>query len=495
MGVAKSKKISQAKPKKAKAELSVPKTKPGLGEKVIWKPQPRQERALSCPADELFFGGAAGGGKSDFLLVSFTRGLQYGSKHKGVIFRRSYKELEELIERSHELYRPLGGNFMATVKTWQFPAPGGGAGASLKFRFLESDLDVHDYQGNQYTHIAWDELTNWATDYCYVYLLSRLRSPHGIPCRVVSAGNPGGPGHQWVKRRFIDPSPADTVFKVTEMINNVKIESTRCFIPSKLEDNQVLMQNDPRYEQRLAMLPKNLYRALREGDWNVFEGQVFSEFSTDKHVVEPFPLDPDWYRFCSMDWGYSKPFSIGWWAVTGDGRMIRYREWYGSDSGENKGIEWSAVAVARKAMEMSAADGVSVMVADPACWNNQGTGTTIAEVFEQAGWQMEKAVNDRMNGLMQFHNKLKTKGSDGRPMMLIFNTCTDFIRTIPMLPYDPRHPEDVDTTAEDHVYDDARYAVLSRLAGAAFSPRRYRRQKVEEHRSVYQWLDKSGLWA
>lgn len=396
---------------------------------------------------------------SDFLLMDFTTGIKYGARHKGIIFRKTFPELEELLERARELYPLLGGHWKATERTWIFPG-----GANTKMRFLESDTDVHKYQGHQYTWIAFDELTNWETDYVYVYMMSRARSPHGIPVWMRAAANPGSVGHAWVRARFIDMAPPEHIY--TDPITGL----TRIFIPALLDDNLVLMKNDPGYENRLKLLPPHLYKALREGNWDVFVGQYFEEFTRDKdgepwHVVKPFPLAPGWRRFASMDWGYSKPFSIGWWAVTHDGRFIRYREWYGCNPDKpDTGIQLQAKEVAERAWDMSAPDGCVDMVADPACWSKQGLqGNSIADTFSTAGWNMVKGNNDRLSGASRLHDLFKTTAHDGRPMILIFDTCHAFIRTIPLLVIDPKRPEDVYTRSEDHVYDETKYAILTRL--------------------------------
>lgn len=311
---------------------------------------------------------------------------------------------------------------------------------------------------NKNTWIGWDELTNWPSSYPYLYMMSRLRSPAGAPTAVRAAGNPGGVGHVWVKERFIDPAPPETIFTTDR-------GTTAVFIPAKLEDNRILMDNDPEYERNLEMLPEHLYRALREGDWSVFAGQVFEEFRADKHVVKPFALDPSWKKFVSLDWGYTHPFSLGWWAVTGDGRMIRYKEWYGNQEGaRDTGLKLPAREVAKQAWNMSVPESVADMVADPAVFQHQGNDNTIAEVFEQVGFRVEKGVNDRLSGLQRMHDLMQMEAHDGRPMMLIFENCRGFIRTIPELVYSERDPEDVDTTLEDHVYDEARYAAMSPMS-------------------------------
>jgi len=429
--------------------------------KVAWVPQPKQSRALSCPVTELFFGGAAGGGKSDFLLADFLRGVEYGSEHVGILFRRTFPQLEELIRRSWDLYRPLGAEYRAAEHSWTFPG-----GALLRFRHLESDMDVHDYQGHQFTWLGYDELTNWATDYPYIWMFSRLRSATGRPCRVRSAANPGGLGHGWVKQRFIEIGPPETIYMDPE--TGIK----RIFIAAHLEDNQALVKADPDYERRLQALYPQLYRAYRFGDWDILSGQVFEEFRAEEHMVDPFPLDPGWFRFASLDWGYAKPFSIGWWAIDHDGRMIRYREWYGCEKGKHDvGVKLAAKAVAAEAWKLSVPEGCSDMVADPSCWNKMGLeGNCIAEEFAGAGWTMEPAINDRVGGWAKVHTMLKTRGSDGRPMMLAFHTCPAFRRIIPVLVADERHPEDVDTKQEDHVGDEVRYACMSPLSKRTSRP-------------------------
>lgn len=422
---------------------------------ILWEPQPKQQLALSCPAFELFYGGAAGGGKSDFLLMDFLAGCNEGrGAWRGILFRRTYKELEELIIRAKELYTPLGAHYHKTENVFTFPT-----GSFLRLRYLERDDDVGSYQGHQYTWVGFDELGNYATDYCYLYMISRLRSAAGLKCYMRATGNPGGVGHSWIKMRFIDGKKPNTIY-------TDEMGRTRCFIPSLLDDNRILMKNDPEYEKNLTLLPRYLYEALRYGNWDIVAGAAFEEFRREEHVIKPFALESgQWFKFCAMDWGYAKPFSIGWWAVNSEGRMIRYRELYGCEKGEaNKGVKKSASEVAKEAYALSVAEGATVMVADPAVWSKTDKEASIAEKFESAGWKMIKANNERINGKMQLHQLLKTKGEDGKPMLLVFDTCFDFIRTIPLLLPSKAHPEDIDTTMEDHIYDETRYAIMSEYA-------------------------------
>lgn len=427
-------------------------------DEILWRPQPKQALALGCPFYELFYGGAKGGGKSDFLLMDFVGGARDHGKHfPGIVFRRTYPELEELQKRALELYVPLGARYHAGERTWTFPG-----GATLKMRHLEREDDCHHYQGHQYAWVGFDELTDWKTDYAYVFLMSCARSAHGVPVRVRAAGNPGGVGHVWVRQRFVDVAPPLSPYQDPET------GQVRIFVPALLDDNLILMAGDPQYEERLKALPAYLYRAYRLGDWDIFAGQVFEEWRRDEHVVRPFPLEPSWKRFAALDWGYAKPYSLGWWCVTGDGRLIRYRENYGCAPGRhNEGVKKPATELAAEAWAVSVPEGCNEMVMDPACWSKiDATDESIAEKFERAGWLCTKGLNDRVNGVARMHELLQWRLDDGRPGLLVFDTCRAFIRTVPALVADPGHPELYDTDGEDHVADETRYAVMSRMSSA-----------------------------
>ena len=424
---------------------------------IGWKAQPKQEQALSCPVYELFYGGAKGGGKSDFLLMDCLKNAHlYKDAHRGVLFRRTYPELEELQLRASQLYPPIGATYAKGERTWTFPG-----GGTLKMRHLERDEDVHSYQGHQFSWLGYDELTDWKTDYCYVWMQSCARSPEGVPVKIRAAGNPGGVGHVWVRQRFVDIGPPMQIHADPD--TGLK----RIFIPAKLDDNRILMDADPNYENRLKALPDHLYRAYRLGDWDIFAGQVFQEWRRDEHMVRPFALHPSWFRFASLDWGYAKPYSLGWWCVTGDGRMIRYREWYGCEEGKhNVGIRRPADDLAAESFAMSTAEGCDQLVMDPACWSKiDANQRSIADIFAQAGWTCIPGDNDRKSGCARLHTMLQARMHDGQPALLVFDTCRAFARTIPALVADDHNPEDVDTSGEDHGYDETRYALMSKQAG------------------------------
>jgi len=439
----------------------------------LWAPQPGpQTDAISADwCDELFYGGAAGGGKSDFLLGDFLQDVPtYGAAWRGVIFRRTYPELEELIARSKELFPQSGGEWKEQPKWWTWPN-----GAIFRMRYLERPDDALRYQGHQYTWIGWDELTQWASPFAYRYLRGRLRSATSVPTkRIRSAANPGGVGHHWVKSMFIDPAPSGY-----QPMRDPETGMERMFIPSKLRDNTILMGSDPGYVGRLKGLGSpELVKAMLEGDWSVVSGAFFPEFSMEKHVITPRRLPDNWFRFGMGDWGSAKPFAWLWAAISDGslpefprGAMVIYREWYGSNGEPNVGLRMVADDVGRGIAERQADDpryeGRSIMhVADPAMFTADG-GPSIAERMARAGpLIMRRADNARvaqkgaMGGWDQVRARLQ--GEDGRPMLYVFSTCTHLIRTLPALQHDPDRPEDVDTDGEDHAPDALRYGCMSR---------------------------------
>lgn len=433
-----------------------------------WSPQPGPQtdaiEADWCP--ELFFGGARGGGKSDLLLGDFLQDVwNHGPAWRGVLFRRTYPELQEIILRSHEIFGPTGATWRESDKDWRWPN-----GAYLRMRYLEREADAARYQGHQYTWIGWDELPQWPSDKAYRMLFACLRSSAIVPTkRVRSAGNPGGPGHQWVKARFIDPAPGGF-----EPIEDDLGPWERMFVPSRVQDNQILLDADPSYIARLkGSGSKELVRAWLEGDWSVVSGAYFPEWNPALHVVAPMPLPVRWTRFRSFDWGSARPFSVGWWAISDGelsafprGAMIRYREWYGMPAGQpNVGLKLTAEQVADGIKEREAGETIPIGVADPAIFAEDG-GPSIAERMQRRGVMWRRADNKRVPqaGAMGGWDALRSRlvGEDGRPMIYLFDTCRDAIRTLPALQHDASRPEDVDTSAEDHAADEIRYACMSR---------------------------------
>ena len=429
-----------------------------------WLPQPGpQLAALDADwCDELFFGGERGGGKSDYQLGFQEDGaLKYHDKWRGIMFRKTYAELEELQQRACEIFPGSGGFFKTQPSAnnpysncWYWPN-----GATVKMRYIENEKDYGRYHGHQYTGISFDEVTEYATPSGLLKMLSTLRSAHGVPCRVRATGNPGGVGHVWVKRRYIDVAPPLTPYTDPET------GFTRIYIPSKLADNRILAVNDPNYRSRILAATEGneaLRLAWTEGNWNIVAGAFFSSWSKH-HIIQPVELPSQWTRFCSLDWGSARPFSVGWWAVS-DGELtqfprsalIRYREWYGMST-PNVGLKMSAAAVAAGIKEREGNDRIAYRVADPAIFKEDG-GPSIANSMLPLVWK--PGDNKRQPGWTQLNDRLI--GIDGQPMIYFFNTCVDTIRTVPALQHDQHNIEDVDTDGEDHAADEIRYACMSR---------------------------------
>jgi hypothetical protein len=424
---------------------------------------------------------------------------RYGNAQKGCFFRKELPQLEAAISRCKEIYLPLGWTWAEQKKT--FTAPNG---ATLKFRPLERDTDAEKYQGQDYTDLYFEELTNWADPKPINKLRATLRSAAGVPCQFHATCNPGGSGHNWVKAWAIDPAPRGYEILTDEDGNQ------RVFIPAKLEDNRLLLESDPGYVGRLKQSgSEQLVRAWLDGDWNVVEGAYFDCWSPQM-VIEPFALPSDVTRFGSFDWGSAAPFSYGWWAILSDdirhmgqtlprGAMVRYREWYGAKS-PNVGLKMTAEQVGDGIRDRTD-EAMNYMVADPAIFAEDG-GPSIAErmklPFHRAdnkrvarhgqagGWDQMRA---RMIGTRTF-NEDGSLNNDGVPMIYCFSTCTDSIRTIPVLQHDPLKAEDVDTSQEDHCGDEWRYACMSRpWAQVSHLPTRHKDRWADafDDQDEYNW--------
>ena len=451
---------------------------------IVWSPQPGPQTALiTCPCFEVFFGGARGGGKTDGMLGEFAShaGL-YGENAIGLMVRRTRTELVETIERSRQIYGPVGAKFNEQDKMWRFPN-----GARLRFAYLERDSDADAYQGHSYTRVYVEEAGTFPSERPILKLMATLRSGAGIPVGIRLTGNPGGPGQQWVKARYIDPCPGGWKVQKRQFVNpfdGSTVERDWVFIPSKVTDNTYLGAD---YIAGLQMVGSpQLVKAWLEGDWNVVEGAFFN-WDQNKHVIPPFAIPDDWLRFRSMDWGSASPFSIGWWAVCGDdysvgaldshsglrlprGCLVRYREWYGA-SAPGQGLKLTNQEIAQGIISREQGEKIAYGVLDPACFAEMG-GPSIAEHINRELIQAKHATfrpadNKRvaqagaLSGWQQMRARLHGDEA-GSPMIVTFDTCLDSIRTIPVLQHDPDRPEDLDTEAEDHCADDWRYACMSR---------------------------------
>jgi len=449
------------------------------GKRVIWTPQPKQVEFMRRLEDEALYGGAAGGGKSDCALAEALRQIHIGH-YRGLILRKTYPQLSELIDRSHEIYSGACSDaiFNESKHFWLFPS-----GAKIYFESLAHTDDRYNYQGKRYDFIDFDELTQFTFDE-YSYLFSRNRpSGPGTRCYMRAQANPGGIGHGWVKERFITPAPP-----LTTIWEEVKVRfpdgheelrrKSRVFVPSTVFDNKILLENSPEYLTRLASLPEAERAALLYGDWNGFSGQVFTEWRNDPdnyqkrrgtHVISPFRIPREWRVYRSFDWGYSRPFSVGWYAEDTDGVLYRIRELYGCNGTPNEGVRWNASRLASEIRRIEDEDenlkGRRIGgIADPAIFQKNG-GESIGEIMEKHGVYFDRADNSRIAGKMQVHNRL-AMDEEGRARLYVFSTCRNFIRTLPCLVYDSTDVEDVDTTGEDHIYDELRYMCMERPIAA-----------------------------
>lgn len=422
---------------------------------IPYEPNAKQCIFHATPAEEAVYGGAKGGGKSRALVMD---ALAYALEYPGAnayLFRESYPNLEANLIREwikavpKELYRYNDQKHTAFLLN----------GSQVLFRYVRNEKDAESYQGQEFDYMGVDELTKH-TERTIQILLSCLRSAKGFPVRFRGTCNPGGKGHGHVKANFVEATKYGKEVAFDPITGN-----RRVFIPAKVYDNTVLMQNDPTYARRLENLPEQERKAFLEGDWDVFIGQVFSEWNRDTHVIEPFLVDPNWIRFRSFDWGFAKPYSIHWYAVDYDGLIYCYRELYGmKEKQPDVGTEEEPRVVAEKVAELERGENIAYGVADPAIWQKRKdvrNGESVAETFAKCGVYWNPADNDRLNGKMQVHARLRGQGK-GKPGVKIFSTCVHLIRTLPMLCYDEKKVEDVDTDMEDHAYDEFRYACMSR---------------------------------
>lgn len=449
-----------------------------MTERVIWTPQPGpQTAACECDVGELFYGGARGGGKSDFLLGDWLiHRHRHGGAARGILFRRTLVEMAELERRAQELFIPTGAKWREQAKTFRWAD-----GSMLLLRYLDKDADAMLYQGHQYTWLGVDEAGNFPRPDPIDKLRATLRSPHGIPCYMRLTGNPGGVGHQWLKARYIVGRQPYVPYRYQPQPEQAPTETAEAvFIPAKLEDNPLLMQNDPEYESRLAQVGgAALYRAWRHGDWNVAVGAAFSEWRQDLHVIPNEWRVPVHWRFAAgMDWGYRAPTVVVFFAMGEEGDVVGLRELVVKET--------PAREVGRMIGRVASKLGphpVEYIAADDAMWAVQNAGYPcvaedvqlgISETYEglhtppmlvPAG----KGRGSREARVALLHRYLRwTAEPDGsvppwrQPKLRFRAACSVCIDTIPTLPMDDKNMEDVDTDADDHAYDAVTYFLMAR---------------------------------
>jgi len=437
---------------------------------IVFAPNPGpQTEFLSAIEREVLYGGAAGGGKTYSLIADPMRYFSH-PEFNGLILRKTTDELREIIWKTQELYPKAfkGAKWQEKKSQWVFPS-----GARLWLTYLERDEDVLRYQGQAFSYIAFDELTQHPTPFAWNYMRSRLRTTApDLPIFLRATSNPGGPGHGWVRKMFVDPAPANVPFTATDIDTgeDLKYPDThpskagqplfqRRFIPASLYDNPYLA-NDGAYEANLLSLPEMQRRQLLEGDWAVASGAAFTEFRSNVHVVDPFEIPDTWRKFRSADYGYSSYSAVHWYAIDPSfNTLIVYRELYLS---KHTGRD-----LAKAVLEAENGEKLSYGILDSSCWHQRGQlGPSIAEEMISQGcrWRpSDRSKGSRVAGKNRLHELLKVDEDTQMPGIVFFNTCRQIIADLPTIPSDPKGSDDIDPRyASDHAYDSIRYGIQSR---------------------------------
>lgn len=418
----------------------------------------KQMSFIESKAFETLFGGAAGGGKSYGQLIdSLLFAVKYKNS-KQIIFRRTFADLEKsLIRVSLELYPRKIASYNSSKHTWKF-----NNGSIIDFGYIDNENDVYQYQSAEYDIIRFDELTHF-TEYMYVYMISRCRGANPYPKGLKSSTNPGGIGHSWVKERFIDIGVPNKVHECKLLPDKPKT-STRIFIPSLVTDNKFMLKYDPDYIDRLDNLPEKERQALKYGDWDIYDGMFFPEFKRRTHVIEPFSIPEEWYRYVSIDYGLDK-FAVLFHAVDTRGRDYIYCEIH-----ESNLIASDAAKLLKSYPDCKK---VRDFFAPPDLWNrNRDTGKSAAEIFFDNGIDLTKCSSDRVNGWLAVKEWIKPYEEQDeitgeiviKTNLYVFNTCLNLIRCLPAIQHDDKNPNDVAKEPHEltHITDSLRYFCVSR---------------------------------
>lgn len=468
----------------------------------VWIPQAGSQQAFlaSKPIFEVLYEGTRGPGKTDALIMDFCQdvGKGFGSDWKGVLFRRTFPELGDVIAKSKKWIPQIWprARFNEAAHTWSWPT-----GEMLLLRHFKRDDDYWSYHGHAYPWIGWEELTTWAMPGGFLRMQSCCRSTNPLVARrarVRSTTNPYGPGHNWVKHRY--RLPAWRSRPICDAVgDDGKPEPPRMAIHGNIRENQILLKADPSYIDRIRAAARNKAElaAWLDGSWDIVAGGMFDDmFDARVHVVAPFRIPHSWRIDRSFDWGSSAPFSVGWWAQSdggdvrlADGRvrstvrgdLFRIAEWYGWNGKPNEGSRMLASKIAEGIVEREKAMGLLGRVkagpADGSIFDSENGNCIAVDMLkrvrlrdgsEHRGVQWvraDKSPGSRKAGWEKVREALNNAlpNEDGspreRPGLYVFKTCDQWQRTVPVLPRDDKDPDDVDTDAEDHIADETRYRV------------------------------------
>ncbi len=429
----------------------------GKIEMNIPSPSERQKQFLSDTHKYIAFGGARGGGKSWAVRIKAALMCLNYPGIKITVVRRTYGELRQNHIIPMKALLEGVAVYVESAREMRFFN-----GSTVTFRYCRNVSDLDKFQGTECDVLFIDEATQF-TEEMYKMMSACVRGVNKFPKRIYLTCNPGGRGHGWVKRLFIDKA-----------YTSAESGDEYFFIQSLVSDNKALSSSDPTYVKKLEALPEKLRRAWLDGDWNVFEGQFFEEFTDapehykDRlatHVIDPFEIPRDWRIYRSFDFGYSKPFSCDWWAIDYEGRAYLILQLYGCSGQPNEGVKWDPDRIFSKIHQIEAEHrwlaGKQISgVADPSIWD-ASRGEAIINAADRHCVFFRRGDNKRLPGWMQCHYRLAFD-AEKKPMVYFFNTCRDAIRTLPLLCYSESDPEDLDTTDEDHFADSFRYFCMAR---------------------------------
>ncbi len=423
--------------------------------------QEKQSKFHFATADEVFYGGSAGGGKSYSIIWDAVSFCMENDNVTAAIFRRTYPELEKsiILEGLRSVPRHW---YTYNKKEHRMYFRNG---SILEFNYCLFENDVYNFQSAQYERLYFDELTHF-TKSIYLYLTSRCRTTNkNIKPQIKSASNPGNIGHEWVKQRFIVRRDWAAIPN-KEMVQKDPVsgtEFTTIYIPARVYDNRYLMEGDPQYVNRLMKLDKDDKRALLDGDWDILKGQYFEEWRYEKHVVKPFAIPSWWTRVRCIDWGFAKPAVCLWVAFSPEGRAYVYRELKVTENTDkvfvNKIKSLSKHQIGGKEVE----EKIDYTMVDPSLFSvtQYERGESIAYRMIRNGLSVIKADNNRIAGWNVIHSYLEWD-ENTQPKLQVFENCEYLIETIPGLIRDEKNPEDINTLGEDHAADALRYGLMSK---------------------------------